>query len=89
MLLHNILYCLVEVGFQIESKFHFELALEKLEKEKKILSSFLAFGLLGLLLPWPISRQHRPASLPTRSGPLSLVPVHRPFSPLLPAWAGA
>ena len=35
MLLHNILYCLVEVGFQIESKFHFELALEKLEKEKK------------------------------------------------------
>ena len=53
MLLHNILYCLVEVGFQIELEFHFEIALEKLEKEKnEFLSSFPASGLLAhFLLP--------------------------------------
>ena len=48
-----IIFCIAwfEVGFQIELKFHFEIALEKLEKEKnEFLSSFPASGLLAHFL---------------------------------------
>ena len=67
-----IIFCIAwfEVGFQIELKFHFEIALEKLEKEKnEFLSSFPASGLLtqitsaACFCPWPIS------SAPARSFP--------------------
>ena len=67
-----IIFCIAwfEVSFQIELKFHFEIALEKLEKEKnEFLSSFPASGLLAQITrvacfcPWPIS------SAPARSFP--------------------
>ena len=53
-----IIFCIVwfEVGFQIELKFHFEIALERLEKEK--MNFFPPFPLLAC---WP-SPPARPAS---------------------------
>ena len=72
MPLHVILNCLVEVGFQIELEFHFEIALEKLEKEKNKFLLIPLFWPVGLFSAVAFSSPRRPASLLSRGGPLGL-----------------